>query len=145
MCAYILAQEGIPVVVVDARAIGTGSTCASTSLLQYEIDTPLHELVELVGEKNAVRSYQLCAQAVEGLGAIAKEIGMEQFTKRPSVQYASKRSHVAGLVKEHALRNANGLPVELLEGKEEVRTVLPVDAPGIRQSQECLIHQRRGL
>ncbi|MBK6829313.1 MAG: FAD-binding oxidoreductase [Flavobacteriales bacterium] len=117
LCAYILTEAGIPVVVVDARAIGTGSTCASTALLQYEIDTPLHELIELVGEKSAVRSYQLCAQAVEGLGIIAKEIGMEEFTMRPSVQYASKRAHVAGLVKEHALRNANGLPAELLEGK----------------------------
>ena len=129
LCAYIFTQAGIPVVAVDARTIGTGSTCASTSLLQYEIDTPLHELVELVGEKNAVRSYQLCAQAVEGLGTIAKEIGMEEFTMRPSVQYASKRAHVAGLVKEHALRNASGLPAELLEGSEEVRTVLPFEAP----------------
>jgi len=129
LCAYILTEAGIPVVVVDARAIGTGSTCASTALLQYEIDTPLHELIELVGEKSAVRSYQLCAQAVEGLGIIAKEIGMEEFTMRPSVQYASKRAHVAGLVKEHALRNANGLPAELLEGSEDVRAVLPFDAP----------------
>ncbi len=129
LCAYVLTQAGIPVVVVDARAIGTGSTCASTSLLQYEIDTPLHELVELVGEKIAVRSYQLCAQAVEGLGAIAKEVGMEEFTMRPSVQYASKRSHVAALVKEHALRNANELPVELLMGVDEVRSVVPFDAP----------------
>lgn len=129
LCAYMLTRAGIPVVVVDARAIGTGSTCASTSLLQYEIDTPLHELVELVGEKNAVRSYQLCARAVEGLGVIAKEIGMLEFTRRPSVQYASKRSHVAGLVKERAVRNANGLPAELHEGSDEVRAILPFDAP----------------
>ena len=129
LCAYMLTQAGIPVVVVDARAIGTGSTCASTSLLQYEIDTPLHELVDLVGEKNAVRSYQLCAQAVEGLAVIAEGIGMREFIRRPSVQYASKRSHVKGLMKEHAVRMANGLPAELLEGSDEVRVVLPFDAP----------------
>ena len=129
LCAYVFTQAGIPAIVVDARAIGTGSTCASTALLQYEIDTPLHELVELVGEKNAVRSYQLCAYAVQGLGAVAKDIGLAEFAMRPSVQYASKRSHVAGLVKEHALRNANGLPTELLQGSAEVRTALPFDAP----------------
>lgn len=129
LCAYVFTQAGIPSVVVDARAIGTGSTCASTALLQYEIDTPLHKLVELVGEKNAVRSYQLCAEAVEGLGAIAQRIGMEEFAMRPSIQYASKRSHVAGLVKEHALRNANGLSAELLQGSAEVRPALPFEAP----------------
>ncbi len=129
LCAYVLTSAGIPVVVVDARALGTGSTCASTALLQYEIDTPLHKLVDLVGEKNAVRSYQLCAQAVVRLGDIAKEIGMDEFAFRPSVQYASKRSHVAALVKEQAIRTANGLPADLLQGAGEVRTALPFDAP----------------
>jgi len=28
---------------------------------------------------------------------------------------------------------------------KKVRAILPADAPGVRQSQERLIHQRRGL
>ena len=134
LCAYMFTQAGLDTVVVDARSIGTGSTCASTSLLQYEIDTPLHELVKLVGEKNAVRSYQLCARAVVRLSEIAEEIGFSEFTMRPSVQYASKKGHVAGLKQEHAMRNANGLFVDLLQGTEEVRTILPFDAPAALRS-----------
>ncbi|HRN99280.1 MAG TPA: FAD-dependent oxidoreductase, partial [Flavobacterium sp.] len=46
-----MAEAGIATVTVDARTIGLGSTCASTSLLQYEIDTPLWKLRELVGRE----------------------------------------------------------------------------------------------
>jgi len=99
LCAYAFSEAGLAVVVVDARPIGKGSTCASTALLQYEIDTPLHKLVDMVGEHNAVHSYLLCAQAIERLGTIASSIGVEGFNERPSLQYASKRSHVNALIK----------------------------------------------
>src|SRR5262245_11519995 len=36
---------GIDCVVIDRRDVGQGSTSASTALLQYEIDTPLYELI----------------------------------------------------------------------------------------------------
>ena len=64
LAAHYLIREGIDCILIDARTIGLGSTCASTSLLQYEIDTSLHELIEMVGEKNAVRSYHLGVSAV---------------------------------------------------------------------------------
>ena len=130
LCAYAFAQSGLATVVVDARAIGKGSTCASTALLQYEIDTPLHKLVDLVGEKNAIRSYQLCAQAVARAEVIAQEIGApSSFTRRPSLQYASKRSHRTALVREQAIRQANGLPCTLLDDAASVRRALSFDAP----------------
>ena len=59
LVAYYLSQAGVSVAVCDRRHIGMGSTCASTGLLQYEIDKPLFELTELVGEKHAARSYRL--------------------------------------------------------------------------------------
>jgi len=43
----------------EKRDIGLGSTSASTALLQYEVDTHLSRLIELIGEKHAVRSYRL--------------------------------------------------------------------------------------
>src|SRR5688572_15752396 len=60
LTAWHLQQAGFDVVLVDRRHIGMGSTAASTALLQYEIDTPLHKLIDKVGEKNAVKSYLLC-------------------------------------------------------------------------------------
>ncbi|MFZ1686417.1 MAG: FAD-dependent oxidoreductase [Flavobacteriales bacterium] len=128
LCAYTFTVAGMDVVVLDGRSIGTGSTCASTSLLQYEIDTPLHRLIGMVGEKNAVRSYELCVKAIARLGAIAREIGFGEFTPRPSIQYASVRAHERMLATEFAARKAHGLPGELLDGVAEVRTALPFDA-----------------
>jgi len=53
LVAYYLAQEGIPTVIVDRREIGTGSTGATTGLLQYEVDRPLFELIGRVARKSS--------------------------------------------------------------------------------------------
>src|ERR1044072_443095 len=60
LTAYYLTNAGIECILVDGRTIGLGSTCASTSLLQYELDIPLHKLKKLIGKNNAVRAYQRC-------------------------------------------------------------------------------------
>lgn len=44
-----MVKEGIDCIVIDGRRIGLGSTCASTSLLKYEIDTPLVALQKKIG------------------------------------------------------------------------------------------------
>ena len=65
LTAYYLTENGVDCILVDGRSIGQGSTCASTSLLQYELDTPLHLLIKQVGEINAIRSYQLCGESID--------------------------------------------------------------------------------
>ena len=74
LTAWYLAQAGVSVAVVDRRHIGMGSTCASTALLQYEIDVPMHKLVKFVGEKNAARSYHLCIEAIDKLEQICEKL-----------------------------------------------------------------------
>jgi len=48
LTAYYLTEAGIDCILVDSRTIGLGSTCGSTSLLQYELDVPLHRLKKKV-------------------------------------------------------------------------------------------------
>jgi len=50
LVAYYLTKEGIHTIIVDRREVGTGSTSATTGLLQYEVDTPLFELMGKVGK-----------------------------------------------------------------------------------------------
>ena len=85
LTAYYLNKAGIDCIVLDARTIGLGSTCASTSLLQYEIDTPLCRLKNIVGYKNAVRAYKLCGEAIEKIAAIAKELNFNDFNFHDSI------------------------------------------------------------
>lgn len=127
LCAHALAEAGLEVVVVDRRTIGTGSTAASTALLQYEIDVPLHELSEQVGERNAARAYLLGVEAVEGLRALCRELGVDAGGRCRSLQFASKRSHESGLRKEQRMRSELGIACEMLEREEVARFI-----PGIR-------------
>ena len=133
LCAYHLIESGISCTVVDGRSFGTGSTSASTALLQYEIDTPLRELKDLVGLDHAVRSYKACASSIGQLASIAEHIGAKDFVFRPSVQYASARSHRKGLKEEWKLRREHGFDVEYAEGKD-VNSWLPFSAPAALRS-----------
>ncbi len=119
LVAWHLCQAGHKVVVVDRRHAGTGSTAASTALLQYEIDKPLHELIELVGEKNAVDSYLLCRQAIYDLEKICDRLKVPGlFVNKPSLQYASYNKDLPGLEKELKLRQKAGISLKWLEEKD---------------------------
>ncbi len=114
LCAHACTLAGARVAVIDRRAIATGSTAASTALLQYEIDTPLHELAESAGMEVAVASYRLCADAIQQLITLASSLGVD-VRARNSLQYASRRGHVKGLRSEFELRTRHGFDMEFLE------------------------------
>ena len=85
----ILCHAGFKTVVVDKRHVGMGSTAASTALLQYEIDTPLAELIAKRGEPDAVKSYLLCLKAINDLEDICgqwPEVGFYQETQ-PAIRF----------------------------------------------------------
>ena len=117
LTAWYLTRAGFNCVVVDARTIGLGSTCASTSLLQYEIDTPLHKLIEMIGRQAAERSYQLCADAIIKLHKLAGMIGFEDFQLRNSLYYATHKKDVDSLKKEFFVRKKMGLRLQYLDEK----------------------------
>ena len=114
--------------VIDKRRAGNGSTAASTSLLQYEIDTPLRELMHMVGWSAALRSYQLCLAAITELGELCSALGVP-FAMRPSLQYASKPEHRPWLHEEYTLRRENGFEVQWLD-TGALRSLYGIDAPG---------------
>ena len=49
LTAEALSALGLSVTIVDRRPPGHGSTAASTAILQFEIDTPLTNLIDAVG------------------------------------------------------------------------------------------------
>ncbi len=115
LVAHALTDAGLGVVVLEQGSVATASTSASTALLQYEIDTPLHVLHDQVGHEAADRSYLLCAQAVTDLLGIARDLGIPNAIARKSLQFASRRGHVEELRRELELRRAIGLPVEWMD------------------------------
>ncbi|UKJ08532.1 NAD(P)/FAD-dependent oxidoreductase [Solitalea lacus] len=122
LCAYYLVEAGLKPTLIDGRTVALGSTCASTSLLQYEIDTPLTLLSALIGEKNAARSYLLCLNALEKLSKLVLKIGFNDFTEKHSFQFASYQKDKDLLNKEYAIRKRWNIDIELLNEKDILNT-----------------------
>lgn len=118
LTAYHLINAGIQCVVVDARTIGLGSTCASTSLLQYELDKPLCELADQIGIEKASRAYTMCAEAIDSLETISQKIKFKSFEKQQSLFFAAYKKDKKLIETEFSIRKKAGFGVRLLDEKQ---------------------------
>ncbi|PHR13237.1 MAG: FAD-dependent oxidoreductase [Aequorivita sp.] len=123
LIAHKLMKEGKKVIMVDRRDVCNGSTAASTSMLQYEIDVPLHTLIKKVGLTCAVSSYQNCEKAISDLKEIVKEIGSDcGFQQKYSLYFASSKKDISFLKDEFKARQQHGFKVKWLT-KDELDTL----------------------
>jgi glycine/D-amino acid oxidase-like deaminating enzyme len=106
--ADALSAAGREIVIVDKRGPAKGSTAASTALVQYEIDTPLIELIRKICKADAIRAWRRSRLALDALA------------DRLHASSARERSHARrflegdeldaqGLRHEKAARQAAGL------------------------------------
>jgi glycine/D-amino acid oxidase-like deaminating enzyme len=113
LAAEALSAEGHDVVVLDARDICHGSTCASTALLQYEIDTHLVDLIARHGERIGEIAYRACHEAIDRLEEKIRTLNIEcGFVRRPSVYLASRSEEWPLLQQEARARRRLGIEVE---------------------------------
>jgi glycine/D-amino acid oxidase-like deaminating enzyme len=130
LIAYHLAERGLDVVVVDRRDIASGSTPASTALLQYDIDTPLVELRHKLGRKRADAAYKWSRKAVSDMAALIKRLGLDcELTRRSSLFLAHSEKDVPLLKSETRARREIGLEVEYL-GRESLTARFAIRRPG---------------
>src|ERR1051325_34667 len=116
LVCHQLVAEGIDTVLIDRRRIGTGSTGASTSLLQYELDTPLCELRTQIGEPHAVACYKLCRDAIDKIEKLTSEIGDTcGFERKKSVYLADSAREKPLFRSEYELRRKHGLRLDYLD------------------------------
>jgi glycine/D-amino acid oxidase-like deaminating enzyme len=119
LVAHRFVREGIHVVLVEGREIGFGSTGATTALIQYEIDRHLCDLIDQVGEAPALRSYQLCQEAVLGIERLALEDGNScGFQRKKSLYLASHPRDRKVLQEESSARSRAGIEVDLLTTRD---------------------------
>lgn len=119
LIAHQCVKDGYKTILIDKREICNGSSSATTSMLQYEVDTPLYKLIEEVGEKAAIESYRACAAAIDDLGKIAAKIRSKAgFRKKASLYYASRKKDAQWLKKECEVRKEAGFDVRWLEPGE---------------------------
>lgn len=119
LAAFQSIKDGYSTLLIDKREIANGSSSATTSMLQYEIDTPLHKLTEMIGEKGAAASYHACSEAIDQLGRIAVEVKSKAgFKKKKSLYFAAFKKDVPGLEKEFQARKKAGFDVKWLTEKQ---------------------------
>jgi|SRR5690554_73523 len=115
LMAHKCMEEGYKTTLIDRREIANGSTSATTSMLQYEIDVPLYKLNDMIGKVGAEANYWAGHEAINDLQAIVKEIKSDcGFKMKESLYYAAYKKDVRDLEKEFEARKVCGLPVQWL-------------------------------
>ncbi|MFA7448078.1 MAG: FAD-binding oxidoreductase [Weeksellaceae bacterium] len=112
-------ENGYKTTIIDRREIANGSTSATTSMLQYEIDVPLCELNELIGKNAAEANYWAGHDAIDEVGEIIQQIQSDcGFERKESLYYAAFKKDVPALKKEFEARENCGLGVKWLSSAE---------------------------
>ena len=115
LISHALMEHGYQVTLIDKRDIGQGSTSATTSMLQYEIDEKLVDLSEKIGEEGAAHCYKAGIAAIKNLQKLVKETGIDcGFKMKKSLYTAHNGKAAIKLKKEFELRNKYKLGVSWL-------------------------------
>lgn len=135
LLANELVRRGSDVLLIDQRDFGHGSTAASTGLLQYEVDTPLLDLMAKVGTDRAVHAYRRGLQAIDEIEELAESLeDSGGFSRRPSLYFASSIWHWRSLRKEYDCRREYGFDVDWLT-REQLAESSSLQAAGAIRSR----------
>jgi glycine/D-amino acid oxidase-like deaminating enzyme len=119
LMADSLTEAGYSVAILDRRKPVMGSTPASTALLQFEIDTPLHHLKKQIGLNNAERAWKRSKLAVDALRERTRELGIPcEMKNRDSLYIAGDVLDEKGLQKELLARRRAGFETRFISGDE---------------------------
>lgn len=130
LMAHSFIEKGYRTILIDKREIANGSSSATTSMLQYEIDVPLYELTDMIGLQGAVASYKACRDAIYKLRDLVATINSPcGFEQKDSLYFASKSKDLKWLAKEFEARKAAGFEVFWLK-KEEIKERYGILAEG---------------
>lgn len=134
-----LSGAGLRTVVLDKHYPGTGSTAASTALLQFEVDVLLRELrLRAATPADADEAWRAVYRAFRRVGAIAAELGPEEvgFSPTTSLYLAASRSELRELALEVEARHHIGLPGQFLV-HSDVQSRYGIDRPGAIFTEEA--------
>lgn len=130
LVAHELCGAGLKCTMLEKRGVSEGSSTSSTALLQYEIDVPLHKMIKMMPEENAVLAYRSCLDSISDIREVLRKVHADaDFEHVPSVFYASNGRGLDLIREEFAIRKKYGLPCEFLTRKE-LKAAYGIKAPG---------------
>jgi glycine/D-amino acid oxidase-like deaminating enzyme len=111
--AHRLASAGRDVIVLDRREAASGSTAATTALIQSELDIPAPQLARKFGDALALEIQEATRRCVSDFVALGKRIG-EYAPSRPTLKLASSKRDMRGLHADYTYRKQHGFDVQWL-------------------------------
>ncbi|MBW3571734.1 MAG: FAD-dependent oxidoreductase [Gemmatimonadetes bacterium] len=138
--AYLLAKAGRRVIVLDKTSVGGGETGQTTAHLSSALDDYFHVLEKVHGEKGARLAFESHQAAIERIGAIVAEEGIDCDYLRIDGYWFREPGDPHGpefLQKEHDAARRAGAEVELVERIPGV----PFDSgPALRFARQGQFH-----
>lgn len=111
ICAYLFADAGVRVVLLEAKTVGLGSTAASTALLMQEPDRDFRDLAARFGRTAARDIWRSLARATRDLAKTIRALRIDAgLCACESVYFTLDPDEVKGLRREFDARKAAGLP-----------------------------------
>ena len=111
ICAYLFAEAGIRVALVESKMMGRGSTAASTALLMQEPDRDFADLAGRFGRPATRAVWMALARATRDLTRTIRTLKLNvDLCTCDSVYFTLSPQKVQALQKEFKARKAAGLP-----------------------------------
>ena len=110
LAAFLFAEAGLSVVLLEAQRIGRGSTAASTALLMQEPDVDFRDLAARYGAARTRRVWLRSSRSVRGLTDLLRRLHIQASLRSvPSIYWTCDDSGSADLRREIERRHAAGL------------------------------------
>ena len=137
--AYGLAADGRRVVMLDRTAPARGSTLASTALITFELDLPLHLLARSVGEAAAIAVWHHSLESLDALRALVhrEQISCDWLPHDSLYVTGNAYGHRA-LRAEAAMRHACGLPGTFVPSRQ-LREQYGIDRTGALHAEAVAV------
>ena len=115
LLAEALTRAGKRVLILDRRAPVTGSTPASTAMIQHEIDVPLTDLRKQMTPRAANADWRRSVRAVSDLVELAADLSIDcRMQAKPALYLAGDQMDGKALEAEAAARRRIGIQAEFL-------------------------------
>ncbi|MBU3099592.1 MULTISPECIES: NAD(P)/FAD-dependent oxidoreductase [Clostridium] len=113
---YYFSKANIKSVILEKNRIGYCSTGVTTSLLQYELDDNLNDLMEATTKNNVIRSYELGLKALNEIDNIINQYGNKcDYRRKDTLLYTSKKLEINEIYEEYRIRKENGFDVDFID------------------------------
>ena len=133
LVAQAFASAGVSTIVVEASAVGRGSTAASSALLLQEPDLELTALAKRYGRRSSRRIWQMSRDSVDALVRLLRRLRIACDLKQSdAVYYATDAAAVARLRAEYEFRDSSGFEATWLGAAALRRATAIAGAGAIR-------------